>query len=190
MDRGCFGLANPYNFELHGGSGQWPVVSGRWSVASDQLLTINAFAHSYGYNLTPEASTTTAPNFTLPASAYRLSAACTLRFTVSHSSGGIRSSSGRKGTAIDFWYSQTSSSLPGQIQGSVSVFSSMCAYPARRSTSDKLPGCANLNGSRSPGGIAGAPTCFRTIPIVFDQYGWSNGPHATEHARPPDRSTR
>src|SRR2546430_9085518 len=163
------------------------VVSGRWSVVS--CLITDTFAH-FSHDLIPEASTTTAQNFTLPDSLYRLSAACTSRFTVSQFSGGRRSSSGRNGTATAFWYSQTSSSLPGQIQGSVSVFSSMAAYPARRSTSDKLPGCANLNGSRSPGGIAGAPTCFRTIPIVFDQYGWSNGPHATKHARPPDRSTR
>lgn len=152
-------------------------------------LITAGFAGS-SYDFIPEASTTTAPNFTLPPSEYRLSAACTSRFTASHFLGGTRSSSGRNGTATDFWYSQTSSGLPGQIQGSVSVFSSMAAYPARRSTSDKLPGCANLNGSGSPGVIAGPPTCLVTIPIVFDQYGWSNGPHAKKQTRPSEHRTR
>src|ERR1700733_1834437 len=139
---------------------------------------------------TPEARTTTAQNLMPSPSAYRWIADITSRSISFRFSGGIRWSKGRNGVATACACSQTSSAVPGQVHGSVVVFSSMFANPALRNSSDKLPGVENLNGSGPPGTSTGPSTCFATMPIVLDQYGCSNGPHTRKQVLALGLSTR
>src|SRR5947208_1906272 len=104
-----------------------------------------------------------------------------------HISGGTRSSIGRNGTETDCSCSQTSSTGPGQVQGSVLVSSSAPANPASLSTADKLPDSANRNGSGPPGCSSSPPTWRCTTPSMLCQNGCSKLPPARKHPRTPGR---
>ena len=88
----------------------------------------------------PDTSTTVAPNAIFPPSEYFPTAAITsVLILKAYLSAGTRSSSGRKGTATPCACSHTSSAVPGQVQGSVFVSSSMSPNPALRKTVGRLP---------------------------------------------------
>ena len=69
--------------------------------------------------------------------------------------GGTRSNSGRKGAETACTCSQTSSALPGQVQGMFLV-SSWASNPARSKAAERLPGRAYWKGF-CPGAVSGPP---------------------------------